>query len=537
MNLRNELVDWLAALPAMETAEERRALLSRSGPASLCLHLKWDGDSHAFADRLLGSLARGGKAALSAFLAGLGLVPWLRDDAALREEVAAWLDRLAALDEAGFEAAFPPEEAALRLQQGVPDPGMLAAALAGEVLLPYYAVGASTLTMEAGEPAALLAEDVAHAVENALRAEPAAAALLHDLRYMPGSEHAELLAALAERLSGDPGLAGNLAGLLESGQEARGENALWSLLEVRQQLMAHWGETFAAAEPPEVGLEYSLPEVGDEDDETGKGGSTPAVPKSPAAAAPPPPPRAFESLAGHRPEDPDVPRHVETVEPGGTLVGAVIGGSGPVTVGGEHHHGDRIDTGGGTYVGGNVQVDRDLIGRDQVVHGDQVAGPKYEAGIINIFHGTPDTGLATRPGIPTSPLVEEAIRLDVAAPPSATLDLPFDLAVAVRQPDAPILAIEDLTQVKSQDGTVFRREEEEIVLYRVAVAAAACDVSPSHYILKLRPRSNSAPCWFQLTPHRPGKQSIVVTAYQQDDALAAQTRLSIEVHVPVSPGA
>ena len=71
----------------------------------------------------------------------------------------------------------------------------------------------------------------------------------------------------------------------------------------------------------------------------------------------------------------------------------------------------------------------------------------------------------------------------------------------------------------------------------VAVTAASCHVQPPHYILKLRPRGNSAPCWFQITPHRPGKQSIVVTAYQQDDALAAQTRLSIEVQVPVSPTA
>ncbi len=413
MDLRTELLEWLAALPAMETPEDRKALLALTGPASASLYLDWEGSSRAFVDQLLGTLSWDGKATLVAFLAALQNQSWLQAAAERAEELAALRSQVEALDDAEFEATFL-----------VPGPGEI----------------------------------------------------------------------------------------LETSAEPPDESLSWEL------------PAAPAPEPPAEGFPEPEPELELED--TPKG-----APSKPASR----PRRPFESMEDLEPGGLDIDQDVETVGPGATVTGAVIGGSGSVTVGGEHHHGNEIDTGGGTYVGGSADVGGDLIGRDQVVHGDQVTGPKYEAGTINIYHGTPDAGLLARPSAPTSPLIEEAIRLDVAAPPAATLELPFDLAVAVRQPDAPTLSIEDLTQVKSQDGTIFRREEEEIVFYRVAVTAAGCDVQPPHYILKLRPRGNSAPCWFQITPHRPGKQSIVVTAYQQDDALAAQTRLSIEVQVPVSP--
>jgi hypothetical protein len=119
------------------------------------------------------------------------------------------------------------------------------------------------------------------------------------------------------------------------------------------------------------------------------------------------------------------------------------------------------------------------------------------------------------------------------------LDEEFELAVAVRRPDAPPLTVEDLnedlTEVSSEEGRVFRRERDEVVLYRVEVSGTHCDVKPSRYTLKLRPGANSRTCWFRITAHRPGKRSIFVTAYQEDDALAAQTRLSIEVQVRVAP--
>jgi hypothetical protein len=101
---------------------------------------------------------------------------------------------------------------------------------------------------------------------------------------------------------------------------------------------------------------------------------------------------------------------------------------------------DRHRRAAGASIGGDAKVGGDLVGHDQVTHGDQVRGNK----ITNIFTGIAPT--------PEAPLVEEKIRLDVAAPPSAELEVPFDLAVAVRQADAPVLAVEDLTQLKSEEG-------------------------------------------------------------------------------------
>jgi hypothetical protein len=186
---------------------------------------------------------------------------------------------------------------------------------------------------------------------------------------------------------------------------------------------------------------------------------------------------------------------------------------------------EAVDTSGGTYIGGDAEAGGDLVGRDQVVHGDQIKTGDVGTMVINMG-STPE---------PDAPLVEEAIRLDVAHPPTAILGVPFDLAVAVQTPDAPALTVDDLTQVSSEGGSVFRHQDDEVVLYRIAVSAVGCEVEPPHYVLKLRPQASSQICWFQITAHRPGKRSIFVTAYQEDEALAAQTRLSIKVQVPITP--
>jgi hypothetical protein len=131
------------------------------------------------------------------------------------------------------------------------------------------------------------------------------------------------------------------------------------------------------------------------------------------------------------------------------------------------------------------------------------------------------------------PLIQEKIRLDVAAPEMTHLNEPFDLAVAVRQPYAPLLAIEDLSKVASAAGSIFRAQEDDVVKYRIQVTGAGCEITPPNYVIKLRPNENSNPYFFQVTPQRPGVRSLFVTAYQEDEALAAQTRLTIQVQVPV----
>ena len=130
-------------------------------------------------------------------------------------------------------------------------------------------------------------------------------------------------------------------------------------------------------------------------------------------------------------------------------------------------------------------------------------------------------------------LSEERIRLDVATPAQVHVDEPFELAVAVRQPGAPVLAIDDLPDVLSEEGSVFRPADEAIIKYRIEVTGAGCTVEPSHYVILLRKGANSPPRYFQVTPHEAGKQTIIVSAYQEDEAVAAQTRVRIEVQFPV----
>ena len=82
---------------------------------------------------------------------------------------------------------------------------------------------------------------------------------------------------------------------------------------------------------------------------------------------------------------------------------------------------------------------------------------------------------------------------------------------------------------------MFRDDDDAVVVYRVEVTGAGFDVAPPHYVFRLRAGQSSDPIAFQVTPLKPGKRSLFVNAYQQDNALAAQTRLSIEVKVAVAP--
>jgi hypothetical protein len=150
----------------------------------------------------------------------------------------------------------------------------------------------------------------------------------------------------------------------------------------------------------------------------------------------------------------------------------------------------------------------------------------------NYVQGPPPALTDTRP--PTANLIEEAIRLDVALPSAVTVDETFSVVIAVRQPEAPPLSESDLPQVVSAAGSIFREEADAVVSYRIELAGSGFRVEPKQYTVKLRPKQNSVPVAFQVTSSRSGVRTLIVTAYQADDAVAAQTRLNIDVKVAVS---
>ena len=86
----------------------------------------------------------------------------------------------------------------------------------------------------------------------------------------------------------------------------------------------------------------------------------------------------------------------------------------------------------------------------------------------------------------------------------------------------------------SAAGSVFREEADSVVSYRIELGGNGFEVEPKQYRVKLRPRQNSLPVAFQVTAKKTGIRTLIVTAYQQDDSVAAQTRLNIEVKVAVS---
>jgi hypothetical protein len=130
-------------------------------------------------------------------------------------------------------------------------------------------------------------------------------------------------------------------------------------------------------------------------------------------------------------------------------------------------------------------------------------------------------------------LKQEYIRLDVLYPAQARVDEAFDIAVAVRQPDAPVLTIDDLSEIISEQGSVFRPAGEGVIKYRFEVVSADCAVSPSHYVILLRRGENARPCFFQVIAHKSGERTIFVNAYQEDEALIAQTRVHVVVQLAV----
>lgn len=208
----------------------------------------------------------------------------------------------------------------------------------------------------------------------------------------------------------------------------------------------------------------------------------------------------------------------------------------------------RVDVGsvsGGQVIGtqsNRREGDRFQGNQTNVAPGGQAstntgfAGPVHNYGPVVINQGPNSSQLSAGYGAGThEPSIEEKVRLDVAYPESAVVNEPFDVAISVRQPDAPVLVVEDLARVVSGEGSIFRSEKDDVVKYRVEVTGAGFEITPKSYLIELRPRTNSRSLVFQLISSKTGKRSLLVNAYQDDGVVAAQTRVTIKVEVAISP--
>jgi hypothetical protein len=206
MGVKAELSDFLVYLPAVDDPDERKALITWTGPSELGIYLDWQGSNVAFTERLLGELGRRGKGALLSFLAGLPNTLQVANSIERQQALSALRSQVDALDEAGFRAEFPVPIGA-PAERPPADPTMLAAAVVNEVLGPYYKLGTDRLRQQAGDRAVTLAERMAQQVEPALAGDVGAGALFDIFKQNPETGRAGVLKVLKVKLTGDPALA------------------------------------------------------------------------------------------------------------------------------------------------------------------------------------------------------------------------------------------------------------------------------------------------------------------------------------------
>jgi len=146
------------------------------------------------------------------------------------------------------------------------------------------------------------------------------------------------------------------------------------------------------------------------------------------------------------------------------------------------------------------------------------------ATIYNPAARDPDTGL-----------LKEILRLDVGAPHAVTVDEPFDLRVQVKLPGSMPMAATHGEQVTSAGGSVFRRDEAEVVRYRIVPGGQGFSFDPPMLKIPLAPNSESQAVVFEAVSSKAGARKLRVLAYQDDDTLVAQTLLTLEVSIATQP--
>jgi hypothetical protein len=160
------------------------------------------------------------------------------------------------------------------------------------------------------------------------------------------------------------------------------------------------------------------------------------------------------------------------------------------------------------------------------LNGGTAIGTQYNSTTI-VNHAPardPDTGL-----------IRENLRLDARAPTRVVLEEAFELRVQIKLPESPPLADAGGEQIASMDGSVFRREESEVVNYKIVPGGDGFTFDPPSLRVKLYPKAESPVLVFEGIARKPGQRKLRVNAYQDEDTLAAQTALLLEIGIAAAP--
>lgn len=212
----------------------------------------------------------------------------------------------------------------------------------------------------------------------------------------------------------------------------------------------------------------------------------------------------------------------------------------------------RIDTGGGAYVGGNVEVGErgSFVGRD--VHGDVVMGEKTTtfdqrgqqvqqqtnvAGDYYDRHGAPTyvTYIENARGVAIGDSAKAAAHdadvtdhqkllqrlcVDVAVPSKVVVGRAFVLAVALREPMQPVLSLERLDKTVSEDLTVLWPDGLPFLPLRLVVNAPDClIVGTAERVIRYHPEHSLSVHRFQLVPQALGVLNILISVFQEEFSL------------------
>ncbi len=304
------LLKFLAGLPQLDSAAERKALLAFTDFAIVGVYLDFGGSQADFAGALVTTVCGHGQAFSLQFLAALKNAPQV--GAANQDQLTNLLDTVTRLTPAEWEAAFPtatqPQASIPAKRQ--PDPAMLTMSIVSDMLLPYYTLGAEPLQTKSGGAVVAMAERVITILEGDGRIRP----FLTMFKAAPTATEAGFLAALKAILMEDANLVDELARIVtgEGGVETADLSAI---VKISQDIRVVSGDVVGAVVGQEVAGKLS------------------------------------------------VKQKVDTVAAGGSLVGVVIGAPGETRIGGQIVEGDYV---AGDKVGG------DKIAGDQIKTGDIV---------------------------------------------------------------------------------------------------------------------------------------------------------------------
>jgi hypothetical protein len=114
------------------------------------------------------------------------------------------------------------------------------------------------------------------------------------------------------------------------------------------------------------------------------------------------------------------------------------------------------------------------------------------------------------------------LRLDVAVPEKVCFRRTFEIAVSVRFPTSPKLTLDDLKLVQSGDLQVDWSEEVPRLRLRICVSAPECDIhGDNEQLFCLYKGFDSTLYYFELTPKKLGKISVIVRVYQETNTLGS----------------